>query len=177
MEAVLIQCAFAWRECPDCQDSGLPEEQHRGVQYNECPTCKGTGKQYALPDSVRGGCLCGTPDGGACVACYDKNRTENRLLNGEATGRGPRYSYEVPWDHSDCGPCDGRGSVPTTDAWAWLEAVKGFHCTIAHIDGKWRVGMATDEYRWVYNISLEVAFFEALAKALVAQGYTLLEVE
>lgn len=144
----IAACAFAWRKCSECGGEGArcsPEENLGPTPGGgslirtigvECPTCKGTGKRFALD-----------PDGTIGLR-------EDCRIN-------PRLDVD----------CQGRGSVPTTDAWVWLEAADDATQNLlrAKLPGvAWRNNMERAAVR-----GDKESFFKALAECLVAQGYTL----
>ncbi len=73
--------------------------------------------------------------------------------------------------------CEGRGSVPTKDAWLWLEAVLLLHkhSLVGFCCGEPSIVFIGDEHGITHeaNGKPREAFFEALSKALVAGGWTL----
>ena len=151
---IMIQCAFAWRECPDCDGFGTIPTQ---MGHVGCPRCEDhTGKQYALPDNVRV----------RCQRCLGRDVEHLKRFG---------YGTCVP-DKQDSRGCRGLGSKPTTDGWVWLEAwgvsVQFYPPTpdLGKTWANWRccVGVAEADGQ-----DSKEAFFEALSKTLVAGRYTL----
>ncbi|KKN28551.1 hypothetical protein LCGC14_0853180 [marine sediment metagenome] len=157
VEGIAIAVAGAWKECPNCKGlKAVMEKQlsagQEGILWVEipCPTCKGTGRVFAL-DPL------GTI--GVRVDCPNSPVALNKVRPGDAL-----------W-HKGCSACQDRGWVATNDVWVLLEAVDD--ATRGLIGGKlpgaaWRANMERAAVRGDRE-----SFFRALAKCLVAQGYTL----
>ncbi len=97
-----IQAAGAWKPDNFCSGTGYTREPLTGEGQGGadldakyiCSMCKGTGRIYALPDSVRVSCV--------AIAC----------INGHIAGG---------WPHS---VCHGLGYTPSDRLEVWLEAAR-----------------------------------------------------
>ncbi|KKL10343.1 hypothetical protein LCGC14_2556760, partial [marine sediment metagenome] len=164
VEGIAIAVLGATGPCPDCGGT-------------ECVLCDCTGKVFALDPLGTIGVRV------ECSGCCDKGKIV--IPQGGRVGVSTRYVKEVT-----CRVCDGRGWVPTNDAWKLLEAVLNAFDFVVKIetrlfdsrkgrqiyeliilDAYWE----SNEQSYFYGEgkTLGEAFFEALSKALVAQGYTL----
>ena len=140
-----IAVAFAWKECNHTHVETVTREDWPNSYYcNGSPDCHGTGKQYALPDMVR-------------IKCWHTFAYNNGLKE-------------------ECNLCKGRDSIHTTDAWIWLEATSKltlFSPPMTDLGKTWETWRCSVGPIMREGKDPKEAFFEALSKDLVTQGYTL----
>ena len=142
--------AGAWRPCTNihCHNGTVDILDVRGTRLEDCPECGGSGRIYAVPDTVR-------------VPC-----PHSKYLS-------PEFCWPcLPL----CGECGGPGWTPSTDLAVWIDAALSFGkwgviFTPPKYDellpGDWIVSRTQNHVEDIQR---------ALAQALVAEGRTLGEV-
>ncbi len=160
--AIAVAVAGAFKDCPDCHGKawiGPP-----------CETCKGTGKELALDPLGTIGVRRGCPDDD----CQHGILTADDL---PFSKQGTAHKF-----------CQGRGWVPTNDAWMLLTCLPnlcgvafrfypgGAECILSVQDEAGVnecVGWAKASYEGEAIKLAKDALLDALSKELVGSGYTL----